>query len=98
MAAFHNSTFTLVQKSPLPPLLYADTQSSSDMLYFGRVGVHDPFIAFGGGRKKITVQSALEFSRVKKNSDFDTVLSREVWLTNAKEVYGPKAGVAEMIA
>ena len=67
------------------------------MLYFGRVDVHDPFIALGAGRKKVTVQSALEFSRVKKNSDFDTVLSREVWLARAKEAYGPKAGVAEII-
>jgi Xaa-Pro aminopeptidase len=68
------------------------------MLYFGRVDVHDPFIALEAGRKKVTVQSALEFSRVKKNGDFDTVLSREVWLANAREAYGPKAGVPEIIA
>ena len=30
-----------------PPLLYTDTLVSADMLYFGRVEVHDPFIAFG---------------------------------------------------
>ncbi len=67
------------------------------MLYFGRVAVHDAFIAFGAGRKKITVQSALEFSRVKKTGDFDVVLSREAYLAKAREKYGPKAGVAEMI-
>jgi Xaa-Pro aminopeptidase len=87
-----------VQKSPLPPLLYADTQASSDLLYFGRVEVHDAFIAFGARGKKITVQSALEFARVRKTSDFDTVLSREIWLARAKEAYGAKAGVAEIIA
>jgi Xaa-Pro aminopeptidase len=43
-----------------PPLLYANTQSSADMLYFGGVEVHDPFIAFGDARgRRITVQSAL---------------------------------------
>jgi Xaa-Pro aminopeptidase len=87
-----------VQKSSLPPLLYADTQASSDLLYFGRVEVHDAFIAFGARGKKITVQSALEFARVKKNSAFATVLSRETCLAQAKAVYGAKAGVAEMIA
>jgi Xaa-Pro aminopeptidase len=68
------------------------------MLYFGRVVVHDPFIAFGVGGKKISVQSALELGRVRKTSAFDTVLSREAWLERAREIYGPKAGVAEIIA
>ena len=80
-----------------PPLLYADTHASSDMLYFGGVEVHDPFIAFGSGRKKITVQSALELGRVKRTSDFDQVLSLETWRNLARETYGPKAGVAEII-
>ncbi len=80
-----------------PPLLYADTQASSDMLYFGGVEVHDPFIAFGSGRKRLTVQSALELGRVKRTSGFDEVLSLETWRDRAREVYGPKAGVAEII-
>ena len=80
------------------PLLYSDTHSSPDMLYFGRVEVHDPFIAFGVRGRKITVQSALELGRVRKNSAFDTVLARETWLERAQELYGPKAGVAEIIA
>ncbi|MDP2138401.1 MAG: Xaa-Pro peptidase family protein [Candidatus Didemnitutus sp.] len=81
----------------LPPLLFADTHASTDMLYFGGVEVHDPFVAFGAKGKKITVQSALEFGRVKKTGGFDTVLSREEWLEKAKRRFGPKAGVAEMI-
>src|ERR1700712_5176616 len=98
MVPSYNSTLLSVPKSIPPPLLHADTQSSSDMLYFGRVEVHDPFIAFGARGKKITVQSALEFARVKKTSDFDLVLSREACLTRAREIHGPKAGVSEMIA
>ena len=84
--------------SPLSPLLYTDTHASSDMLYFGRVEVHDPFIAFGVGGKKYTVVSALEFGRVKRTSDFDVVLPREVWLERARTRYGKKAGAAEIIA
>lgn len=80
-----------------PPLLYSDTASSADMLYFGQVEVHDPFVAFGVGAKKYTVQGALEFGRVKKTSTFDVVLSREEWLDAAKKKYGPRAGIAEMI-
>ncbi|MDP1579360.1 MAG: Xaa-Pro peptidase family protein [Candidatus Didemnitutus sp.] len=81
-----------------PPLLFADTHSSADMLYFGGVEVHDPFIAFAARGKKITVQSALEFGRVKRTSRFDVVLSREEWLEKARAQFGLTAGVAEMIA
>ncbi len=80
------------------PLLYADTHASADLLYFGRVEVHDPFIALGVRGKKVTVQSALEFGRVKRTGAFDVVLPREKWLARAQEVYGAKAGVAEIIA
>lgn len=84
---------------PPPPLLYTDTLVSADMLYFGRVEVHDPFIAFGTPRgRKVTVQGALEFGRVKKTGAFDLVLSRERWLERAKARHGAKAGVAEVIA
>ena len=68
------------------------------MLYFGRVEVHDPFIAIAVRGRKVTVQSALEFGRVKRTGDFDTVLSRETWLARARQKYGAKAGVAETIA
>ena len=68
------------------------------MLYFGRVEVHDPFIAFGAGRRKVTIQSSLEFGRVKRTGDFDDVLPLESWLERARARYGAKAGVAEVIA
>lgn len=80
-----------------PPLLYADTHRSADMLYFGGVEVHDPFLAFGTGRRKITLQSALEFGRVKRTGDFDAVLPLEVWRDKARARYGAKAGMAEII-
>jgi Xaa-Pro aminopeptidase len=86
-------------RSPLPPLLYADTATSTDQLYFSRVGVHDPFISFGVGQKRITVQSALEFGRIKKAGTFDEVLKLEEWRTRAeKRRAGRKAGPAEIIA
>ncbi|MEI7799793.1 MAG: aminopeptidase P family protein [Opitutaceae bacterium] len=87
-----------MQNPTTSPLLYAETHSNADMLYFGRVEVHDPFIALGVRGKKISVQSALEFGRVKKTSAFDIVLSREVYLERAQDLYGPQAGVAEIIA
>ena len=87
-----------MQRPTPSPLLYAETHSNADMLYFGRVEVHDPFIALGVRGKKISVQSALEFGRVKKTSAFDVVLSREIYLARAQDLYGPEAGVAEMIA
>src|SRR3954471_17194733 len=87
-----------MSRSSPPPLLYADTHSSPDMLYFGRVEVHDPFIAFGTGRRKVTIQSPLEFGRVKRTGDFDEVLPLEPWQDRARQRYGAKAGVAEIIA
>lgn len=83
--------------SSLPPLLYTDTHSSADMLYYGGVEVHDPFVAFGARGKKYTVQGALEFGRVKRTGRFDVVLSREDWLDKARAKFGPRAGVPEMI-
>ena len=86
-------------RPPLPPLLYADTASSSDQLYFSGVEVHDPFIAFGVGRKRLTAQSALEFGRVKKGSSFDTVLPLEAWRARAQKRWPRrKVGPAEIIA
>lgn len=94
MSAINSSSLV---KTP-PPLLYADTHGSADMLYFGRVEVHDPFIAFGAKGKKITVQSALEFSRVKKTGDFDLVLPLEQCRARAEARHGRPAGPAEIIA
>jgi Xaa-Pro aminopeptidase len=80
-----------------PPLLYTDT-SNPDQLYFSRVEVHDPFIAFGAGKRRITVQSALEFGRIKKAGTFDEVLSLEVWRDRTQRRHANRVGPAEIIA
>jgi Xaa-Pro aminopeptidase len=80
------------------PLLYADTRSSADALYFGRVEVPDAFIAFGIGRKRYAVVSALEFGRVKRTSAFDRVLPLETYLARARATWPrAKIGTAEVI-
>ncbi|MEO6875125.1 MAG: Xaa-Pro peptidase family protein [Opitutaceae bacterium] len=86
-------------RSPLPPLQYADTVTSSDQLYFSRVGVHDPFITFGVGKKRLTVQNALEFGRIKKAGTFDAVLPLAEWHAKAVTRWPRrKVGIAEVIA
>jgi Xaa-Pro aminopeptidase len=93
------STPHIVTKTTLPPLLYADTGSNTDQLYFSRVQVHDPFIAFGSGKKRITVQSALEYGRIVKARSFDQVLPLEKWADRARKAYPDrKIGPAEVIA
>jgi len=88
-----------VPHSSRPPLLFADTTTSADQLYFSRVDVHDPFIAFGVGDRRITVQSALEFGRIKKAKMFDAVLSLEEWRTRAAQRWPKRSvGPAEIIA
>jgi Xaa-Pro aminopeptidase len=83
---------------PAPPLLYADTERSADALYFGRVGMHDPFVAFGSRGKKYAVVSALEFGRVRRTSDFDVVLPLETYLQRARERWPRRQpGPAEVI-
>ena len=80
------------------PLLYADTERSADALYFGRVGVPDPFLAFGVRGKKYAVVSALEFSRVKKTSGFDVVLPLERYLEPARKRWPRRRpGAAEVL-
>ena len=80
------------------PLLYADTERSADALYFGRVGVPDPFIAFGLKGRKYAVVSALEFGRVRKTSDFDVVLPLERYVQRARETWSERRpGAAEVI-
>jgi Xaa-Pro aminopeptidase len=88
-----------VARSPLPPLLYADTGTSADQRYFSRVEVHDPFIAFGAGRRRFSVQSALEFGRIRKARTFDEVLPLEPWRARAEKRFpGRPAGPAEIVA
>lgn len=88
-----------MSRSAFPPLLFADTVTNADQLYFSRVDVHDPFIAFGTGRRRITVQSALEFGRIQKARTFDEVLSLETWRERAaqRQQHRP-IGPAEIIA
>jgi Xaa-Pro aminopeptidase len=87
-----------VANTSLPPLLFADT-SNPDQLYFSRVDVHDPFIAFGAGARRITVQSALEFGRIRKARTFDEVLPLEPWRARAERRWpGRRVGPAEIIA
>lgn len=87
-----------VPRSPLPPLLYADT-TNPDQRYFSRVEVPDPFISFALGSRRLSVQRALEFGRVAKAGVFDEVLAHEEWLARAQKRHpGRTAGVAEIIA
>jgi Xaa-Pro aminopeptidase len=88
----------MAAKTTPPPLLYADTGRSPDALYFGRVDVPDPFVAFGLHGKKYAVVGALEFGRVKKTSDFDVVLALESYVKRARELWPErKPGPAEVI-
>jgi Xaa-Pro aminopeptidase len=81
-----------------PPLLYADTRTSAEALYFGGVAVPDPFIAFGVGKKRYGVVGALEFGRVQKNSNFDAVLPLEAYLQRARQLWpNRRIGPADVI-
>ncbi|HVW21182.1 MAG TPA: M24 family metallopeptidase [Opitutaceae bacterium] len=89
----------MASSRPPPPLLYADTERSADALYFGRIGVPDPFLAFGLRGRKHAVVSALEFARVRRDSDFDVVHPLEDWLKRAKAEWPRRqAGPAEVMA
>jgi Xaa-Pro aminopeptidase len=80
-------------------LLYSDTARSADALYFGGVDVPDPFVAMGVRGRKYAAVSALEFGRVKRNSDFDEVLSLEACLERARKAWPRRRpGAAGVIA
>jgi Xaa-Pro aminopeptidase len=72
-------------------LLYSDTARSADVLFFGGVEMHDPFVALGIRGKKIAVVSALEFGRVKRTSDFDVVLHLEECNERARRAWPRRA-------
>ncbi|NDV62569.1 aminopeptidase P family protein [Puniceicoccales bacterium CK1056] len=74
-------------------LLYADSESSADMLYFGEVFVPDPFIAFSCEGKRVAVVSQLEFGRVRAESRFDEVLSLEELARESDRKHGYPAGL-----
>jgi Xaa-Pro aminopeptidase len=89
----------MARRTTPPPLLYADSERSADALYFGRVNIPDAFIAFGRGRKKYAVVSALEFGRVQKTSAFDVVLPLEHYLQLARKKWPlVRPGAAQVIA
>jgi Xaa-Pro aminopeptidase len=80
-------------------LLYSDTARSADALYFGGVEMHDPFIALSVGGVKYAAVNALEFGRVKRTSDFDSVLSLEDCLDRAHRAWPRnKPNAARVIA
>jgi Xaa-Pro aminopeptidase len=80
-------------------LLYTDTARSADMLYFGGVEMHDPFHAFSVMGRKFAIVSALEFGRVKRTSDFDSVLALEAYMEKAKRAWPRhKPGAARVLA
>lgn len=81
------------------PLLYADSERDANQLYFTGLSVPDPFLAFGVGRKKVGVFNALEFSRAKKESVLDLVLSLEEWRERAQKRFpAARVGTAEIVA
>lgn len=83
----------------LPPLLYADSERNADALYFSNVNVPDAFIAFGCRGKKYGVVNALEFGRLKRNSDFDVILPLERYLEQARDKWPDnRPGPAEVVA
>ncbi len=83
----------------LPPLLYADSERNADALYFSNINVPDAFLAFGCRGRKYGVANALEFGRMKRNSDLDIVLPLERYLEQAREEWpDTRPGPAEVVA
>ena len=76
-----NFASMLLQEKAL--LLYADSSSSADMLYFSGIFVPDPFMAFKFGSQTLGLFNALEFARAKKESSLSKVLSYEVYQEKA---------------
>jgi Xaa-Pro aminopeptidase len=80
-------------------LIYSDTPRSADALYFGGVEMTDPFLAFSVKGRKYAVVSALEFGRVKRTSDFDSVLPLEAYMEKARRRWPRhKPGAARVLA
>ncbi len=79
-----------IPQNPSEVLLYADSETDADMLYFGGVFVPDPFIACTCRGARIAVVSQLEFARVRKEGRFDEVLSLEELSERARRAEGAK--------
>lgn len=83
----------------LSRLLYADSERSSDMLYFGGFHAPDPFIAMEVSGRKIAIVNALEYGRACKEGQFDEVLSLErIQAEAVRERPQAGGGVARVIA
>jgi Xaa-Pro aminopeptidase len=89
----------MANKAQRDVLLYSDTAKSADVLYFGRVEMHDPFVALGVRGRKVAVVSALEFGRVRRTSDFDVILRLEACAERAGRAWPRRRpGAATVIA
>lgn len=89
----------MASKKPRNILLYSDTARSADALYFGGVDVPDPFVAFSVRGRKCAVVSSLEYGRVKRTGDFDTVISLEAYIEKARRAWPKRRpGAAGVIA
>ena len=91
------------RKKPTARLLYGDSISNSDMLYFGRFHCPDPFLAFQIGRRKIAVASDLEIARMRRESTFTDVLSWSELSKEARKRYklpngGGLADIVKLVA
>lgn len=87
------------KNSTISPLLYASSDSSADLLYFGRFSVPDPFIAFGHDGKRYAVLSPLEIARGARESIFDEILALEEWKEKARKQHQVRTpGAADIIA
>lgn len=85
------------QKSAV--LLYAESETGADQLYFAGFRVGDPFITFAWRGQRVGLLNALEFGRARKESSLDRVLPLEDWTEKAKqELKVEQAGPAEVIA
>ena len=87
-----------MQGTNFSPLIYADSESNADQLYFSKVFVPDPFLSFGIGKKKYAIINRLEYTRVKKESVFDEVLSFEEWKERTEKRFRKiKVGLSDII-
>ena len=66
-------------------LLYADSETDPDVLYFGGAMVTDPFIAFSCKGRRIAVLSRLEYARVLKEGRYDEILPLEATEAEARK-------------
>lgn len=79
-------------------LLYGSSEDNADILYFSKAFVPDAFIALEVGDKKLGLFGALEYGRMVKESDFDSVLSLEDYQEKAKKRFRKKeVGSAQII-